>query len=213
MAVRKLLRARADPPSRDHILRAAERTFAEAGLSGARVDRIAARAGVNKALLYYYFRSKDGLYRAVLEEHLKAFARQARKVFAPPGDAESKVLGFVSAHFDFLSARPLMPSLMQRFFMTGGRSLDRLKAKYVLPTYRGLIRVIEQGVRDGELYEVDGRQTALSLAALVVHYFLAAPWLKSMARMDAYDRANLSARKQEVLGFVRRALVRRRSDE
>jgi len=97
--------------------------------------------------------------------------------------------------------------------MTGGRSLDRLKAKYVLPTYRGLIRVIEQGVRDGELYEVDGRQTALSLAALVVHYFLAAPWLKSMARMDAYDRANLSARKQEVLGFVRRALVRRRSDE
>jgi TetR/AcrR family transcriptional regulator len=196
-------------PSRASILRAAERTFAEAGLSGARVDQIAARAGVNKALLYYYFRSKEGLYRAVLEAQLRAFAEQAEKVFAAPGDAPSKVLGFVSAHFDFLSARPLLPSLMQRFFMTGGHSFDRLRATYVLPTYRGLIRIIEKGVEDGEFYEVDGRQTALSLAALVVHYFLAAPWLKTMARMDAYDRANLSLRKREVLGFVRRALVRK----
>lgn len=195
--------------SRESILGAAERTFAEVGLAGARVDEIARRAGVNKALLYYYFRSKEGLYRSVLEAQLKAFAQQAEKVFSAPGDAQSKVLGFVSAHFDFLSARPLLPSLMQRFFMTRGRSLDRLKTAYVLPTYRGLIRIIEQGVESGEFYEVDGRQTALSLAALVVHYFLAAPWLKSLARMDAYDRANLSLRKQEVLGFVRRALVRK----
>jgi len=201
--------ARDGPASRETILAAAERTFAEAGLSGARVDRIARRAHVNKALLYYYFRSKEGLYRAVLEEHLREFAREAREVLEAPGNARSKVLGFVSAHFDYLSARPLFPSLMQRFFMTGGPSLDRLKAKYVLPTYRGLIRVIEQGVRDGEFYEVDGRQTAISLAALVVHYFLAAPWLKTMARMDAYGRENLARRKMEVLGFIRRALVRK----
>ena len=133
--------ARDGPASRETILAAAERTFAEAGLSGARVDRIARRAHVNKALLYYYFRSKEGLYRAVLEEHLREFAREAREVLEAQGDARSKVLGFVSAHFDFLSVRPLFPSLMQRFFMTGGRSLDRLKAKYVLPTYRGLIRI------------------------------------------------------------------------
>jgi TetR/AcrR family transcriptional regulator len=199
--------------SRESILRAAERAFAEAGLSGARVDLIARRAGVNKALLYYYFESKEGLYRAVLEAQLKAFAQQAEKVFIAPGDAQSRVLGFVRAHFDFLSARPLLPSLMQRFFMTGGRSFDRLKATYVLPTYRGLMRIIEKGVKDGEFYEVDSRQTALSLAALVVHYFLAAPWLKSLARMDAYDRANLSLRKREVLAFVRRALVRKSSDK
>jgi len=201
--------ARDGPASRETILAAAERTFAEAGLSGARVDRIARRAHVNKALLYYYFRSKEGLYRAVLEEHLGEFARVAREVLEAQGDARTRVLDFVSAHFDFLSTRPLFPSLMQRFFMTGGRSLDRLKAKYVLPTYRGLIRVIEQGVRDGEFYEVDGRQTAISLAALVVHYFLAAPWLKTMARMDAYGRENLARRKKEVLEFVRRALVRK----
>ena len=200
---------RGGPASRESILAAAEKTFAEAGLSGARVDRIARRARVNKALLYYYFRSKEGLYQAVLEEHLGEFARVAREVLGAQGDARSKVLGFVSAHFDFLSTRPLFPSLMQRFFMTCGPSLDRLKAKYVLPTYRGLIREIEHGVRDGEFYEVDGRQTAISLAALVVHYFLAAPWLKTLARMDAYNRENLARRKQEVLGFVRRALVRK----
>ena len=139
--------ARDGPASRETILAAAERTFAEAGLSGARVDRIARRAHVNKALLYYYFRSKEGLYRAVLEEHLREFAREAREVLEAQGDARSKVLGFVSAHFDFLSVRPLFPSLMQRFFMTGGRSLDRclhcleqLKGARKWPRRRGLFR-------------------------------------------------------------------------
>src|SRR3970040_2462057 len=71
--------------TRAAILGAAERIFAEAGLAGARTDAIASGAGVNKALLYYYFRSKDALYRAVLEDHLREFRRRALEVLSAGG--------------------------------------------------------------------------------------------------------------------------------
>ncbi len=62
------------------IMAAAERQFAKAGLAGSRTDEIAAEAGVNKALLYYYFKSKEHLYEAVIEDHFHEFNRQAIEV-------------------------------------------------------------------------------------------------------------------------------------
>src|ERR1700693_990807 len=89
-------------PTRDAILRAAERIFAESGFGGARTDAIAAQAGVHKALLYYYFKSKDGLYRAILEDHLKEFHLQVVEALSTEGSARSKLLRYVSTHFDFI---------------------------------------------------------------------------------------------------------------
>src|SRR5712692_3361985 len=79
--------------TRTAIMHAAERIFADAGYGGARTDAIAAQAGVNKALLYYYFKSKDELYRAILEDHLKEFQCQVVKAVSAPGSARTKLLG------------------------------------------------------------------------------------------------------------------------
>src|SRR5512141_1670303 len=89
--------------SREAILLAAERIFAEAGLAGARTDAIAAAAGVNKALLYYYFKSKDDLYEAVLERHFRDFSLRAAEVLARKASARETLLEFVSMHFDTVS--------------------------------------------------------------------------------------------------------------
>jgi len=66
--------------ARAAILAAAGRIFAKSGLAGARTDTIAAAAAVNKAMLYYYFGSKQGLYEAVVEDHFCEFNRQALDV-------------------------------------------------------------------------------------------------------------------------------------
>ena len=73
--------------TRAAILKAAERIYAECGLAGARTEAIAAAAGVNKALLYYYFESKEDLYRAVVGTHLREFHRQAEEVLSAKGPA------------------------------------------------------------------------------------------------------------------------------
>ncbi len=79
-------RARASP---DRILNAAALEFAERGFAGARVDRIARRARVNKAMLYYYFGSKQALYRALLRRMFALVAARLTPLAAadaPPAD-------------------------------------------------------------------------------------------------------------------------------
>ena len=107
--------------TRAAILAAAERTFARDGLAGARTDDIAAGAGVNKALLYYYFKSKEPLYLAVLEDHFKSFNGQALAVLAGPGSAQEVLLRYVSLHLDFISARHRHAPLFQQFMSAGGK--------------------------------------------------------------------------------------------
>lgn len=92
--------------ARDAILAAARSEFAAKGLPGARVNEIAERAGVNKQLIYYYFGSKDKLYRAALESvygEIRALERGLKLDEAPPEQAMASLVGF---SFDYLAQHP-----------------------------------------------------------------------------------------------------------
>src|SRR5260221_14506072 len=102
----------AEPRRRDpaatqkKLLVAARREFAQSGLAGARVDEIAARAGVNKQLVYHYFGDKDALYLAVLEwvyEEIRAQERGLNLEGLPPERAIKKL---IESSFDHLAAHP-----------------------------------------------------------------------------------------------------------
>jgi TetR/AcrR family transcriptional regulator len=192
--------------TRATILAAAERIFAEAGLAGARTDAIAAAAGVNKAMLYYYFKSKDGLYRAVLEANVEEFHRGAEEVLASEGSAGSIVLHYVGHHFSFIGARPYYARLFQRLMMAGDRSVERIIKLHFVPLFRRLAALIERGVQSGEFRPLDARHTAISLVALLVFYFNAAPMAQKIGNIDVFDRAQQALRKKEVLKFIRYAL-------
>lgn len=192
--------------TRAAIVAAAGRLFAEAGLAGARTDAIAAAAGVNKALLYYYFKSKESLYEAVVEDHFREFNRQALDVLEAPGPARAVLLRYVGLHFDFISSRHQAGPLFQQLMMTGGKFLKRVIRKYFAPRAEALGKLIERGMRDGEFRRADGFNSAISIVSLVVFYFSAAPVLGLLGHPDAYGAANLKRRRQEVLDFIRHGL-------
>jgi TetR/AcrR family transcriptional regulator len=192
--------------TRAAILAAAEQSFAKCGLDGARTDAIAAAAGVNKALLYYYFKSKDGLYTAVVEDHFREFNRQALEVLAAPGAARSVLLRYVGLYFDFISARQRYAALYQQLMTARGKPLERLVRKYFVPRSNAFHRLLERGIRDGEFRNIDPRHAAISIVGLIVFYFSAAPVLQLLGHADTYGRANLRRRKQEVLDFIRYGL-------
>ncbi len=194
--------------TRAAILRAAADVFAQSGLAGARTETIARAAGVNKALLYYYFKSKDGLYCAVLEEHLREFSRRGLEVLDSPGSARSLVLRYVSMHFDFISSRPYYPALFQRMMMSGGRLLKRLVEEYFIPLSRKFTALIERGIRNREFRRVDARHTAISLVALTVFYFSGAKVIREVSGVNPYSKSQLKRRKEEVLEFIRHGLFR-----
>lgn len=205
-ATTPVFRERDAPRTRAAILEAAGRIFADAGLAGARTDAIAEAADVNKALLYYYFKSKEALYRAVLEEQLKDFHRQLMETLRAGGPPRSVLMRYASLHFDFVSGRRCLAPLFQQVMMTGGRSLQHLVQKYFAPRNRAVARLIERGVRKGDFRAVDANHAAFSIAAVIVSYFSCEPVMRLLGRTDAYSAANLQRRKKEVLDFIRYGL-------
>jgi TetR/AcrR family transcriptional regulator len=199
--------------TREAILEAAERIFGDEGLEGARTDAIAAAAGVNKALLYYYFRSKEGLYRAVLEAYLADFNRQAMALLASGGSARTLLLCYINLHFDFIAAHPHHGPLFQRMLMEDQKFLVRLAREYILPRSKALLKVIERGMRTGEFRRMDSSHAAISLLSLIVFYFSSAPVLRAVSGIDPYAKANVERRREEVLKFVRYALFKKPESE
>ncbi|MGO8735470.1 MAG: TetR/AcrR family transcriptional regulator [Terriglobia bacterium] len=199
--------------TREVILEAAERIFGDEGLEGARTEAIAAAAGVNKALLYYYFQSKDGLYRAVLEGYLADFNRQALEVLSSEGSARSLLLRYINLHFDFIGAHRHHGPLFQRMLMADEKTWVRVAREHGLPRLKALLKVIERGMRTGELRRMDSTHAAISLVSLIVFYFSSAPVLRAVSGIDAYAKANLARRKEEVLKFVRYALFKNPESE
>lgn len=91
--------------TRQAILHTAEKTFAARGFEGARVDEIARETGVNQATIYYYFKSKEELFNAVIEARLldaQRFRQEMKKVRPAPDVMSRQVLDFVLEQRDFL---------------------------------------------------------------------------------------------------------------
>ena len=194
--------------TRAAILAAAADAFAQDGLAGARTDAIAAAAGVNKAMLYYYFQSKSRLFAAVVEDHFEEFNRRAMAVLTKPGSARAVLLEYVALHFDFISTRRRYASLYHQMMTSGGPALERLVRTYFVPRGEAIDRVLQRGMRAGEFRRADLRHTAISIVALIVFYFSAARVLELLGQADAYSDKNLKQRKREVLDFIRFGLFR-----
>jgi TetR/AcrR family transcriptional regulator len=105
--------------TRATILKAAMAEFASAGVEGARTDEIARAAGVNKALLYYYFRDKEALYGAVLDEVYSGLVKSILGAMDSETDPKRRILAYAAAHFDYAAKSPFLPKLVSREMMRG----------------------------------------------------------------------------------------------
>src|SRR5262245_45769402 len=117
-------RQRIKGDKRAAILRAATQEFSDRGFSATGVDRIARRAGVNKALLYYYFGSKLTLYREVVAGAIQALAARLSAVANADAAANEKIQRWVEELSAFLADHPMMTPLMLRELADGGRHFD-----------------------------------------------------------------------------------------
>src|SRR6478672_13462001 len=140
--------------SRTAILKAAALEFAEHGIAGARTDAIAREARVNKALLYYYFKDKETLYGAVLDNAFSGLKNTVFQVLDGPLPPREKILAYVGAYFDFIASNQLYPRLMQREMMRAreGHSLhiDKVIKSYIQPIFLRVSEVLREGIAKGE---------------------------------------------------------------
>ncbi len=194
------------PATVQRILRAAEGAFANKGLAGARASAIARAARVNKALLYYYFRDKEDLHRFTLEMLLSQLRSQVEASLEGPGPPRDRLLGYVNSYFDFVAAHPNYPRLIQRQLMNSGRGLGGIVDEYYRPLHDRLAATIRAGIARGEFREVDPGQTVLTLVAMTVFYFAAAPLLAELWHCDPLKPSRVAARRRAVLDILEHGL-------
>ena len=197
--------------TRAAILQAAVREFAQAGMAGARTDAIAKAAGVNKALLYYYFKDKETMYGAALDHVFGQLSGTMMEVLGrdlPPG---AKVRTYVGAYFDFIASHALYRSLVQREMMRAGHGsphMARMAKQYFVPLYLKLGEVLRAGIESGEFRPVNPMHFIPSIIALVVFYFTSAPVMKAVTGGDPLSPERLAERRAAVLDIITAALFR-----
>jgi len=155
------------------ILAAARDEFAEHGLGGARMDRIAERAGLNKRLIYYYFEDKEQLFRAVLEQaylHIREEERKLHLLDLKPADAVRRLVEFT---WDYYLAHPEFLTLLNSANLHRARHLEESKRAREMnsPLIEMLAEILERGRKDGSFRGgVDPLQLYVSIAGLSYFY-------------------------------------------
>lgn len=199
--------------TRAAILKSALEEFAHEGVTGARTDEIARRAGVNKALLYYYFKDKEGLYAAALEQVFTGLHDRVMTVLNHDGlQPREKLLKYVEAHFDYIASAPLYPRLAQREFMRSGKSLSpaasRILDHYIKPIYTKIQALLQQGINTGDFRPVDPIQTMTSILGIIAFYFISLPAQQAMYAGDPTSAERLASRRAAILDFVSAAVFK-----
>lgn len=192
------------------ILRAAVREFSTHGLSGARTDRIAESAKVNKALLYYYFKSKQGLYAAAVEAVAAKVVENALAEFDPKYTAGERLLRSALNHFDRILTQREFQSLMQqemiRFRSGKGGSIPVLFRTAFAPLIEKMREATEDGMRTRELCRMDWLQVVYSIFGANVFYFLSAPMMELALPFNPFDPKALKLRRRAAVQFLGTAL-------
>jgi len=196
--------------SRSLILRAALQEFAQEGFAGARTEAIAKAAGVNIALIFYYFKNKEQLYGEALDSN---YAEWNKRMLAALGAADSprrKIKGYVSAHFDFVAETPSRSRLVLQEMMRKGRSgsphILRLAKKYIRKVHQELAKVVREGTKAGDFNPLDPENFVYSVVGMINFYFACAPALKAVSGHEPLGPASITRRKAEVMRFITQAL-------
>lgn len=196
--------------TRARILDAAVRQFSANGLAGARTEHIAEEAGVNKALLYYYFSSKLALYDAALEAMANGVLASSLAAMEAGLSAGERLLQFVLNHFDRIHSQQAFQNLMQQEMIRLHRGEENALAPLVDKVFRPMmVRVrnaIAEGRSSGELIPVDEMQIMYAALGANAFYYLSAPVMGLTMGINPLERSALEHRRKVAIEYLGQAI-------
>ena len=191
--------------TRLRILAAAEAEFADKGLAGGRIDRIARQSGANKRMIYYYFRNKDDVYLAVLERAYAAMRTSEEELDLDRVAPLAAVRRLVEFKFDYFVAHPATISLLNGENLAGAAHLKRstrLREMHV-SLVRRLGTILDRGASDGTLRDgIDPLQLYISISGLSYFFFSNSPTLSTVFECDLASPASRAERRAHVAGVI-----------
>lgn len=192
-----------DINTEERILLAARKIFHKKGLGGARMAEIAKEAEINKAMLHYYFKSKEQLFEKVFEEAFSKVAPAIILLFNSDKPIREKVEDIAAFYIRTLSENPQLPVfVLNAIQYDPEKFLDKYIHKQNINPMEligKLMMQIQQAIADGEMNPIDPRHFMMNLVGLTVFPFMMKPLLKTMLGMDDQSFNALMAGRKEMI--------------
>ncbi len=166
------------------ILDAAKNVFQKKGMDGARMQEIADAAGINKAMLHYYYRSKQLLFEAVFSNAFSLLAPQLNKILNDDSSIEEKVKNFTSNYISFISKHPYLPNFIIQELNRNPKFFEKIQKSAAFPTLEKFKSLVEEEVEKGILKPIDGEQLFINIISLNIFPFVATPLIKGFLKID-----------------------------
>jgi AcrR family transcriptional regulator len=167
---------RTECDTRSQILTAARCVFARRGLDGASVREVAEAANVNNAMIYYHFKDKVELYRAVFSDSFTAFDRiWDHEIFSTSAPARLKIQKYVEELIRFQHANEELRRILSIEFASCGKNIKWLGENLFRHSYRKLSAILAEGIARGELKKVEISLAVATLVGMVIHSFIMRP--------------------------------------
>jgi TetR/AcrR family transcriptional regulator len=198
-------RASAAAGSRERVFAAAATEFAARGYAGANVDRIARAARLNKAMIYYHFKSKAVLYRSILRDMFGAVRTAVVEVAAAPVEPEEKIRRYVEAIATAAEARPHFPPIWLREIAEGGEHVDEATLADIRAVLAALAGIIEEGRRAHRFQAVPPMVVQAGIIAPLM-FFLATARLRQKLQRKA-STGPLAVSRAMVIAHIQRVAL------
>lgn len=164
-----------DPEARAKIMTAAEQLFAEHGFDGVGIREIAAAAGASGAMIHYYFGNKERLYQAIIENAAATVRGLIAEAMASATTLEERLTRFVQAYAGYIFGHPHLARILSREMLAGGKHIMEVIPKYATTNYGMLREAMTEGVKGGELRDIDVDLAPISLIGMIVVFQLLRP--------------------------------------
>ncbi len=193
----------------EKILEAAKKVFMRKGSAGARMQDIADEAGINKALLHYYFRSKEKLFEVIFREAAGTLMAGISKIFdAGDTDFFNQVRSFCRMYIKLGKDHPYLPIFVLHEMHTGdGKVFRNIMASYKGKPFASVVTAIQKAVAAKKINPVDPMQLILNMLSLCMFPVIAKPMFLQVSGVSE-DRYNdlLESRSEEVSAFIINAI-------
>lgn len=186
------------------ILAAARKVFMCQGMSGARMQDIADEAGINKALLHYYFRDKDKLFETIFTSEAQKFFPKINMIFQSELGLFDKIEKFVSEYIDEMLANPYLPwFVMNEINRDPDQFLYKIWGKENLPKPGRFLEQIEQEIKAGNIRKIDPLHLLMNMISMTIFPFIGRPmFVRNLRLSEKQFAAVMEQRKKKVPEFI-----------
>ena len=192
-----------DKTTEEKIYDAARRIFILKGMEGARMQEIADKAGMNKALLHYYFRSKENLFKAVFKDIFTKFFSKVKETLFSDVSLKEKLCVFIDNYIDLIQANPYVPQFIINEINRDPQVLKTLMFESEIDPKK-ILELFYNEINSNNLSKIDPKHIVVSLLGMLIFPFVARPLLQMVYFNDDQEVYNkfLNERKEVVKNMI-----------